>query len=178
METLSMPPPAYSVRKGPLPPYTPPALQLPEQFVVGATTTAPVVHITELRDHLRLLNLFNSLRLAVGSEPDAWPQFVCGAAVRFNGWVESLAREAYRQPTLDVAMVWHAFMLVCKHGYNYSSLLNADSGSLEPRVVRKRCASDPRTRCSRVRSPKPALVSRYTLSSHCIVVAVHILSQF
>ena len=90
-------------------------LQLPSSFKVGGNTIKPVVDIDECRAHLLLLRRFHELRVAVEADSatiDAFETFVRGSANRFYEWVN--AGRTSEAPALDVAMVWHAFMLVCR----------------------------------------------------------------
>ncbi|KAH7107856.1 hypothetical protein BKA62DRAFT_684650 [Auriculariales sp. MPI-PUGE-AT-0066] len=86
--------------------------QLPITFAVGGVATQPLVNIDQVRVHVVLLALFFQLRKAVEVDGQDWALFVNGAVDRFSEWAQKVEREGYTTPTLDVAMVWHTYMLV------------------------------------------------------------------
>ncbi|KAH7092848.1 hypothetical protein BKA62DRAFT_65279 [Auriculariales sp. MPI-PUGE-AT-0066] len=85
--------------------------QLPITFAVGGVATQPLVNIDQVRVHVVLLALFFQLRKAVEADGQDWAFFVNGAVDRFSEWAQKVEREGYTTPTLDVAMVWHTYML-------------------------------------------------------------------
>ena len=106
------------------PPYP---TSLPETFPVGGKQTHPVVYVSELQDHLRILGSFAKLRDSVvnatasGDKNDAdaaWAVFLSRAVYRFHRWViiiqptleGTLPRDFI--PPIDVLMVWHSYSLV------------------------------------------------------------------
>ena len=106
------------------PPYP---TSLPETFLIGGKQTQPVVSISELQDHLRILGSFAKLRNSVveaaasGDNDDAdaaWAVFLSRAVHRFHRWVikvqptpeGTLSRDSI--PPIDVLMVWHSYSLV------------------------------------------------------------------
>ncbi|KAH7098281.1 major facilitator superfamily domain-containing protein [Auriculariales sp. MPI-PUGE-AT-0066] len=98
----------------PAPPYTPVALELPNHFVAGGLEVKPLVSVQEVLAHLHLLGLFHNLRKTVeaGSwQDDTWENYVRAAVRRFKQWVVGVAQDGYRAPSLDIAMVWHTYML-------------------------------------------------------------------
>jgi len=99
--------------------------ELPAGFPIGgnrSVTLAPLVNITELQAHLKLLGVFYQLRQCVESSPGlaqtdkdaAWAVFVARAVDRFEQWamVPQLANSITDPPALDVLMVWHTYLLV------------------------------------------------------------------
>ncbi|KZP01237.1 hypothetical protein CALVIDRAFT_552317 [Calocera viscosa TUFC12733] len=120
---------------GDLPPAYP--VNLPSSFPIGAQDTHPLVKITEVEAHLRLLGAFWQLRqdvVTMGETGTAWDElsqlerwiiFVSRAAWRFELWYTNLLCRPGRDdqplsrdeiPPLDVAMIWHSF---CLHPLEY-----------------------------------------------------------
>ncbi|KZT50992.1 hypothetical protein CALCODRAFT_461001 [Calocera cornea HHB12733] len=113
-----------------LPPAYP--VNLPNSFPIGAQETHPLVKLTEVESHLRLLGAFWQLRQDVVtsaetgtswdelSQAERWIIFVSRASWRFELWYTNLLCRPGRDdkpltkdelPPLDVAMVWHAYIL-------------------------------------------------------------------
>ncbi|KAG8865591.1 hypothetical protein FRC20_009674 [Serendipita sp. 405] len=100
--------------------------ELPTQFSVGAYQSAPIVNVTELQAHLRLLGAFHKLKedvqaqdtgIAATDKDLGWVVFVNRAVYRFFCWTAATwnkpspdLRETYIPP-LDVIMVWHTYLL-------------------------------------------------------------------
>jgi hypothetical protein len=101
--------------------------KLPDFFPIGSYKVKPVVNVTELQAHLRLLGAFYELKLEVQRQADgieaqnkdeAWVVFVNRAVYRFFAWnsanwtlsMPGLYLEM--MPPLDVLMVWHTYLLV------------------------------------------------------------------
>jgi hypothetical protein len=101
--------------------------ELPQRFPIGARQVSPLVNVTELQCHLRLLGAIDKLKGVVQAQEDgiaatnkdlAWVVFVNRAVYRFYAW--SSGYWNYDQPglsedvmpPLDVIMVWHAYLLV------------------------------------------------------------------
>jgi len=100
--------------------------ELPETFPIGRHQVQPLVNVTELQAHLRLLGAIYKLKLDVqarqGGNPEkaelAWMVYVNRAVRRFYKWASSswtleypgLSEEV--MPPLDVIMVWHSYLLV------------------------------------------------------------------
>jgi hypothetical protein len=79
----------------------------------------------ELIAHLRLLAAFHKLKLDVQARAPhnptgLWTAFLGYAVEKFASWISNVLEEEpgeselqeYQFPTLDVAMVWHAYILV------------------------------------------------------------------
>ena len=104
----------------------------PVTFSIGSQETAPLVNLTEVQSHLRLLAAFDKLKDDVQkahasmerleSEPvldsdAAWVVFINKAAYRFDKFMSGKWEEFPRWdeaviPPLDVVMVWHTYLLV------------------------------------------------------------------
>ncbi|KAG8820781.1 hypothetical protein FRC17_010054 [Serendipita sp. 399] len=101
--------------------------QLPSHFPIGSTLATPLVDLTELKAHLRLLGAINKLKENVQSQKNGiaatnknlgWVVFVNRAVYRFFAWTSaawdkvppSILTEEYIPP-LDVIMVWHTYLL-------------------------------------------------------------------
>lgn len=106
-----------------LPPAYP--TSLPDKFRIGMVMTPPLVSVSELQAHLRLLGAFATLRKSVEATAEskengdaAWAVFLARAVYRFHRWVirvrpetdGTLKHEA--MPPIDVLMVWHSYCLV------------------------------------------------------------------
>lgn len=125
--------PAYSVQTAhyhgayydhtPPPPYP---TALPETFPIGNQKCVPVVDVSELHFHLRILGAFSTLRQNVRSAAErqkgdadaAWAVFLARAVHRFSSWVAQVRPltagtiPSDQLPPLDVLMVWHSYLLV------------------------------------------------------------------
>ncbi|CAG7852909.1 SubName: Full=Uncharacterized protein {ECO:0000313/EMBL:CCA76091.1} [Serendipita indica DSM 11827] len=109
------------------PVYTPYPTELPPAFPIGFRQTAPLVNVTELQAHLRLLGAISRLKFDVqsqrsgiaarGTKDMAWVVFVNRAVFRFFTWVSASwqrSRPGFDEtmiPPLDVLMVWHTYLL-------------------------------------------------------------------
>jgi len=105
------------------PPYP---TSLPDTFPIGGKQISPVVSVSELRDHLRILGSFAKLPDSVkaatsGDKTDAdnaWALFLSRAVYRFHRWVISVRPTPEGtlpqnfMPPIDVLMVWHSYLLV------------------------------------------------------------------
>ncbi|KAH7101474.1 hypothetical protein BKA62DRAFT_177314 [Auriculariales sp. MPI-PUGE-AT-0066] len=85
--------------------------QLPSTFTVGEFSTKPLIDVAQVRAHVVLLGLFFKLRKTVEAEGKDWVSYIRGAVDRFGEWAQKVDRESYKTPALDVAMVWHTYML-------------------------------------------------------------------
>ncbi|KAG8768001.1 hypothetical protein FRC15_005345, partial [Serendipita sp. 397] len=100
--------------------------ELPSQLPIGSYKPTPVVNVTELQAHLRLLGAFHKLKeevqrqqvgVAAGDRELAWVVFVNRAVYRFYCWTtatwnrSSPAISETYIPPLDVVMVWHSYLL-------------------------------------------------------------------
>lgn len=100
--------------------------ELPELFPIGQYKVRPLVNVTELQAHLKLLGAFYELKREVQSQPSgiattnqdlAWIVFVNRAVYRFFAWacakwmLTSPGLYADMMPPLDVIMVWHTYLL-------------------------------------------------------------------
>lgn len=109
------------------PVYTEYPTELPVDFPIGQQKTAPLVNVTELQAHLRLLGAINKLQEDVKSQADgvaatnqdlAWVVFVNRAVYRFYAWAGAQwpalppGSSEVSIPPLDVVMVWHTYLLV------------------------------------------------------------------
>jgi len=109
------------------PPYSQYPTELPETFPIGRNNVHPLVNVTELQAHLRLLGAIYKLKQDVQAQNDgvaatdselAWVVYVNRAVRRFYKWTSSswvpvsprLSEEI--MPPLDVIMVWHSYLLV------------------------------------------------------------------
>ncbi|CAG7854222.1 SubName: Full=Uncharacterized protein {ECO:0000313/EMBL:CCA67541.1} [Serendipita indica DSM 11827] len=108
----------------PAPVYTQYPTELPPTFPIGVHRTAPLVNVTELQAHLRLLGAISKLKsdvqtrgVSARSKDTAWVVFVNRAVFRFFEWVNALwipsepGLDETRVPPLDVLMVWHTYLL-------------------------------------------------------------------
>ena len=104
----------------------------PVTFSIGSQETAPLVNLTEVQSHLRLLAAFDKLKDDVqrahasmerseskpALDPDAaWVVFINKAAYRFDKFMSGKWEEFPRWSEaailpLDVVMVWHTYLLV------------------------------------------------------------------
>src|SRR5450631_2399074 len=107
------------------PVYTEYPTELPESFPIGAHKTQPLVNVTELQGHLRLLGALHKLKTGVQGQEDgvaatdaalAWVVFVNRAVHRFYIWASSAWSQSSPGlsesviPPLDVIMVWHSYL--------------------------------------------------------------------
>ena len=103
--------------------------ELPETFPIGQNKVQPLVNVTELQAHLRLLGAIYKLKQEVQAQPDgvaatdcelAWVVYVNRAVRRFYKWtlslwtLESPGLSEEVMPPLDVIMVWHSYLLVSR----------------------------------------------------------------
>jgi hypothetical protein len=101
--------------------------ELPASFPIGMHKVQPLVNVTELQAHLRLLGAIRTLKQNVQAQAEgiattdkelAWVVYVNRAVWRFFKWAAApwalsssgLSDEAI--PPLDVIMVWHSYLLV------------------------------------------------------------------
>ncbi|CCA72245.1 hypothetical protein PIIN_06179 [Serendipita indica DSM 11827] len=100
--------------------------ELPAGFPIGGKNTTPLVNVTELQAHLRLLGAFSKLKydvqqqeegVAATSKDTAWVVFVNRAVERFFKWASASwdhhvpGFDERLVPPLDVVMVWHTYLL-------------------------------------------------------------------
>ncbi|OJA13367.1 hypothetical protein AZE42_11463 [Rhizopogon vesiculosus] len=121
---MAEPLPQYTTRPqpGPVPPQYD---ALPEKFTIGRNNTHHLVRPDQLKVHLQLLAAFDYLKqrvvasesLIAGLEADSekrWVCFVNLAVERFEKWCLSIkSSDTVEQclPPIDVAMVWHSYLL-------------------------------------------------------------------
>lgn len=101
--------------------------ELPDSFPIGSHKIQPLVNVTELGAHLRLLGAIHKLKADVEAQEDgiaatnkaqAWVVFVNRAVHRFYIWASASWSQDYPGlnetliPPLDVIMVWHSYLLV------------------------------------------------------------------
>jgi hypothetical protein len=112
--------------------------ELPDLFPIGKRQAKPLVNVTELQAHLKLLGAFHELKreveaqaveagvanrsqalsVSIENKDQAWVIFVNRAVHRFFAWTSvewnmSLpGLHADVMPPLDVLMVWHTYLLV------------------------------------------------------------------
>lgn len=116
----------YQTQDAP-PVYTEYPTALPEQFPIGNSRVNPLVNMTDLQCHLRILGAINKLKTEVQSQLDgiggtnrdlAWVVFVNRAVYRFYAWTSAFWKQDQPgldenvMPPLDVIMVWHTYLLV------------------------------------------------------------------
>ncbi|KAG9042735.1 hypothetical protein FS842_002087 [Serendipita sp. 407] len=110
----------------PTPYYSEYPTSLPARFPIGAHQPTPLLSVTELQAHLRLLGAFHKLKEDVQSQVEGiaatnkelgWVIFVNRAVYRFFAWTAATwnkssptLSETYIPP-LDVIMVWHTYLL-------------------------------------------------------------------
>ncbi|KAG8772209.1 hypothetical protein FRC20_002851 [Serendipita sp. 405] len=110
----------------PTPSYSEYPTSLPAHFPIGAHQPTPLLSVTELQAHLRLLGAFHKLKEDVQSQVEGiaatnkelgWVIFVNRAVCRFFAWTAATwnkssptLSETYIPP-LDVIMVWHTYLL-------------------------------------------------------------------
>ncbi|PVF99609.1 hypothetical protein CPB86DRAFT_282534 [Serendipita vermifera] len=113
--------------------------ELPERFRVGRRSVQPLVNVTELQAHLKLLGAFHELKREVQGQLDgiaavnkdqAWVVFVTRAVHRFFAWtsakwtLSSPALSSDMMPPLDVQMVWHTYLLNPRSYYEDQSRMS------------------------------------------------------
>ena len=101
--------------------------QVPTTFPIGEKNVHPLVNITELQAHLRILGAFDILKWKVQdqrrpegmSKGDIWVFFVNRAVHRFYAYLQApwpsdtiQGSSEATTPPLDVLMVWHSYLLV------------------------------------------------------------------
>lgn len=109
------------------PTYTEYPTELPDEFPIGRSNVPPLVNVTELEAHLRLLGAIHKLKADVQAQEEgvaatnkdkAWVVFVNKAVHRFYKWNssswsrQSLGLNETLIPPLDIIMVWHSYLLV------------------------------------------------------------------
>ncbi|KIM24605.1 hypothetical protein M408DRAFT_26897 [Serendipita vermifera MAFF 305830] len=103
-----------------LPPHYTDDEAIPLTFTIGTYASHPLVTITEVQAHLRLLGAFATLKAHVQrGVPDpqhAWSVFVHKAVYRFDKFMSGAWRDfpPWNEeiiPPLDVVMVWHTYLL-------------------------------------------------------------------
>ena len=113
----------------PPPAYTEYPTELPTTFPIGKHEVPPLVNVTDLQAHLRLLGAFDRLKYTV-QHPDGgppagmqqehlWILFLNRAVQRFEVFMSAtwpnnivVASTEATMPPLDVLMVWHTYLLV------------------------------------------------------------------
>lgn len=117
--------------QAPPPPYP---TALPDTFPISGKKYPPVVAVSELQFHLRILGAFATLRQNVTAEvggqtedaDGAWAVFVARAVYRFYNWVIKVRPtmtgriQDGQLPPVDVLMVWHSYLLVSGSMVNFS----------------------------------------------------------
>ncbi len=120
--------PPYKVEQPPS--YSEYPAELPPTFPIGMKNVQPLVNVTELQAHLKLLGAFDGLKRGVVEQrlpegmnkEQAWVVFVNKAVHRFytllqanwpNGCV--VASSEMTMPPLDVVLIWHSYLLVRGH---------------------------------------------------------------
>jgi hypothetical protein len=117
--------PSYEVEQPPS--YSEYPTELPTTFPIGKKNVPPLVNVTELQAHLKLLGAFDRLkgsvvgqRLPEGmNKEQAWVVFVNKAVHRFYtllqaNWPDGcvVASSETTMPPLDIVLVWHSYLLV------------------------------------------------------------------
>jgi hypothetical protein len=128
---LSSPSSAPTRGSGQIPPsYTEYPTELPATFPIGEHEVPPLVNVTDLQAHLRLLGAFDRLKYTVQHPEDGpppgmqrehlWVLFLNRAVDRFEAFMSAtwpnnvvVASTEATTPPLDVLMVWHTYLLVC-----------------------------------------------------------------
>jgi len=120
--------PPYKVEQPPS--YSEYPTELPLAFPIGSKEVQPLVNVTELQAHLKLLGAFDILKRSVGEQPlpegmdkeQAWVVFVNKAVHRFYtllqaNWPDGcvVASSETTTPPLDVVLIWHSYLLVSEH---------------------------------------------------------------
>ena len=103
--------------------------KLPATFPIGKYEVPPLVNVTDLQAHLRLLGAFDRLKYTVEHPEDGlppgmerehlWILFLNRAVHRFEIFISTawpnnivVASTEATMPPLDVLMVWHTYLLV------------------------------------------------------------------
>jgi hypothetical protein len=101
--------------------------ELPEHFPIGNQNVNPLINVTELQAHLRILGAIHKLKsvvqtqgagVAATNKDLAWIVFVNRAVYRFYAWTSGYWKQDVPalneaiMPPLDVLMVWHTYLLV------------------------------------------------------------------
>jgi len=120
--------PSYEAEQPPS--YSEYPTELPATFPIGMKDVQPLVKVTELQAHLRLLGAFHRLKTTVVeqclpwcmNEEQAWAVFVNKAVHRFYALLQAdwpdgcaVASSETTMPPLDVILVWHSYLLVSGH---------------------------------------------------------------
>jgi len=117
-EGSEQPPPAYAEYP----------TELPTTFPIGEHEVPPLVNVTDLQAHLRLLGAFDRLKYTVQHPEDGpppgmqrehlWILFLNMAVQRFEAFMSAtwpnnavVASTEATMPPLDVLMVWHTYLL-------------------------------------------------------------------
>ncbi|KAG8765202.1 hypothetical protein FRC15_007150, partial [Serendipita sp. 397] len=110
----------------PTPSYSEYPTSLPAHFPIGSYQPTPLVSVTELQAHLRLLGAFHKLKEDVQSQVEGiaatnkelgWVIFVNRAVYRFFAWTAATWNKSSPTlsemyiPPLDVIMIWHTYLL-------------------------------------------------------------------
>lgn len=133
------------------PPYAEHLTQVPTTFPIGIgeKNVHPLVNVTELQAHLRILGAFDILKCKVQDQPrpegmskdDVWALFVNRAVHRFYAYLQApwpsgtiQGSSEATMPPLDVLMVWHSYLLVGRRSVRLGrvSLLSRFLGFLAP----------------------------------------------
>jgi len=113
----------------PPPSYAEYPTELPTTFPIGTHEVPPLVNVTDLQAHLRLLGAFGRLKYTVQHPVDGlppgmqqehlWILFLNRAVDRFEAFMSAtwpnnvvVASTEATMPPLDVLMVWHTYLLV------------------------------------------------------------------
>ncbi|KAF8511640.1 hypothetical protein BU17DRAFT_97089 [Hysterangium stoloniferum] len=124
------------------PAYTEYPTKLPDKFPIGEHNVQPLVNVTELQAHLRLLGAIHALKQKVQAQQVgiaaedrnlAWIVYVNRAVHRFYKWTETswvMSSPGLNEttiPPLDVVMVWHSYLLNPRAYYEDSMRMPIDS---------------------------------------------------
>ncbi|CAG8633747.1 10604_t:CDS:1 [Acaulospora colombiana] len=145
--------------------------ELPEQLPIGQHNVRPLVNVTELQAHLKLLGAFSELKRDVQDQQDGivtddrdqvWVVFVNRAVHRFFAWTSaqwelpSPGLYPDMMPPLDVMMVWHTYLLVWHLNLLQSRLHRLlEPICLESSIILRRSKSV--IKCIRAKSTKTAV---------------------
>lgn len=123
------------------PPYTQFLSDLPKTFPIGGKEITPLVNVTDLQAHLKLLGAINRLKQRVQDQEEgvaatdsqlAWVAYITRAVYRFEEfmnaeWTDGVpCRSEDTMPPLDILMVWHTYLLASTqiyYIYTYSPFL-------------------------------------------------------
>jgi hypothetical protein len=106
--------------------------ELPATLPIGKHEVPPLVNVTDLQAHLRLLGAFDRLKYTVQHPAEGipsgmqhehlWVLFLNRAVYRFEAFMGAIwpmnvviASTEVTMPPLDVLMVWHTYLLVWRH---------------------------------------------------------------